>query len=256
MDDVHNHDEIRSLLGAFALDATDPDETVTVDGHLESCAACRAEVDALREVAGLLGTGDVPPPEHLWDRIAAELGEEPPAMVLPLRAAEHSRHDRRTDRRAIRLAVAAVVLLICGITALGFVSVSQQRQIDKADRQLTSIREGSSLGTAAAHAATRPGARQIALRSTEGTIELSAIIERDGNTYIVPSESLSRLDAKHTYQLWGITGSQAISLGLLGSEPGVVRLKVPNGMDALAVTVEAAPGVVTSKNQPVAQATI
>ena len=82
------------------------------------------------------------------------------------------------------------------------------------------------------------------------------VVERDGTAYLVPADSLSELDPDHTYQLWGVAGAKAISLGVLGSQPGVIRLQMPDGMDALAVTVERSPGVITSTNTPVAQATV
>ena len=38
------HPEVQELLGAFALDALEPDEADAVDLHLRDCPRCRAEV--------------------------------------------------------------------------------------------------------------------------------------------------------------------------------------------------------------------
>ena len=252
MVDMTDHEAIRDLLGAYALDATDSVESARIEAHLQTCDDCRAEVDTLHEVAGLLGSGEVPPPDHLWDTIATQLGTEPPAAVTTLRAARRN----RGDQRVVRLAIAAVVLLVCGIAALGMMAAHQQRQIDQANQQLATIRDDVSLQSAAEHAATKPGARQISLRSAAGDVEATVVVERDGTAYLVPSKSLAGLDADHTFQLWGVAGTRAISLGVLGAKPGVTRLQMPGGMDALAVTVERSPGVITSTNKPVAQATV
>ena len=252
MVDMTDHDAIRDLLGAYALDATDADETARIEAHLHTCDDCRAEVDRLHEVAGLLGSGEVPPPEHVWDAIVGQLGGEPPAAATTLRAARRT----RGDQWVVRLAIAAVVLLVCGIAALGVMAVRQQRQIGQANQQLAAIRSNDSLRAAAEHAATTTGARQISLRDAAGNVEASVVVERDGTSYLVPSKSLSRLDAEHTFQLWGVAGTKAISLGVLGSRPKVTLLQMPDGMDALALTVERSPGVITSTNEPVAQATV
>ena len=70
------HQDIEELLGAYALDAVDPDEARLVEEHLVECPRCRAEVAAHREVAALLtsGTSD-PVPDGVWDRITADLGD-------------------------------------------------------------------------------------------------------------------------------------------------------------------------------------
>src|SRR5580692_982792 len=99
------HDEIESLLGAYALDAVDPDEALEIEAHLSTCPRCRAELAAHREVAALLGNSGSEAPHGLWDRIASQLGDEadvpaPGALIASLR-----RPARR--QRFIRPALAA-----------------------------------------------------------------------------------------------------------------------------------------------------
>lgn len=252
MTDVVDHDAIRHLLGAYALDATEPAETALVEEHLSTCEACRTEADELREVAGLLGGDDVAPPAELWSKISAQLGSEPPAVVTTLRAARRS----RPDRMFIRLAAAAVIVLIAGIVALAFTTVNQQGRIDRANDRLAQAAKVPSLADAADRAAAKPGARRIALKDAKGVAVATAVVQADGTAYLVPAASMTRLDRDHTYQLWGVAGKDAISLGVLGAQPGVTRLTVPEGVSALAITTEVASGVITSKNTPVASATL
>ncbi|MFG3552800.1 anti-sigma factor [Micromonospora sp. NPDC047557] len=60
----------------LALGESDADSGEST--HLDTCAHCRTELTALRQVAGLgvetQGLGDLPdPPEHIWQGIAAEI---------------------------------------------------------------------------------------------------------------------------------------------------------------------------------------
>ncbi|MCX5069616.1 anti-sigma factor [Micromonospora lupini] len=61
----------------LALGESDADDGEST--HLDTCAHCRTELTALRQVAGLgvetQGLGDLPdPPDHIWQGIAAEIG--------------------------------------------------------------------------------------------------------------------------------------------------------------------------------------
>ncbi len=251
MPEIDDHEVIRDLLGVYAIDATDSEEAARVEAHVAGCDECRAELDDLHAVAGQLGTGEDEVPPAVWDRIAAQITVEPPLELDTMRAA----HRSSGDRRLLRLAVAAVVILVVGIVSLAYMAVDQRGQIDKANKQLVALQEGPSVRDAADRAATQPGAQQIALRSGTGSVAFLVVVTKDGTAYVIP-EGSTTLSGDHTYQLWGVHGSEAISLGLLGAKPEIARFAMPSGMSALAVTVEQDPGVVTSHNKPVAQATI
>ena len=65
--------------------------------------------------------------------------------------------------------------------------------------------------------------------------------------------NLPALPADRTYQLWGVVDDQAISLGVLGTNPDITAFQVDdaNRVAAYAITDEAAGGVIASQNQPV-----
>ena len=252
MTEASDHEDIKLLLGTYVLDATEPADTALVEQHLRTCAECRAEVDDLFEVAGMLGTDDVAPPPELWSKIAAQLGSEPPSAVTTLRAARRA----KPTSRYLRLSIAAVIVLLAGIAGLTMMSVHQRGQLDRTNRQLASVNSSQSLAAQAERAAAQPGAKRIALRNTSGATVATIVMQRDGTAYLVPAESMSTLDSNRTYQLWGVAGTQAISLAVLGAKPQVTRLALPRTMSAVAVTQETASGVVTSRNTPVAQASI
>jgi anti-sigma factor RsiW len=76
------HTELQELLGAYALDAVDPDEAAAIERHLPTCPRCRNELAEHREVAALLGYAGGSAPSGVWDRIVASLEEPPPALLL------------------------------------------------------------------------------------------------------------------------------------------------------------------------------
>lgn len=71
------------MLGAYALDAVEPDEAAAIELHLPTCPRCRHELADHREVAALLGyAAGGSAPGGVWDRIIASLEEPPPALML------------------------------------------------------------------------------------------------------------------------------------------------------------------------------
>jgi anti-sigma factor RsiW len=88
-------------------------EARAVDAHLDACAQCRAEADALRrlldEVAAL--PAEVAPPRDLWAGIAARIEAPAPAAVeekvIPITRARGWR-----PPQWVQMAAAAVVLVV------------------------------------------------------------------------------------------------------------------------------------------------
>lgn len=69
------HDELRELLGVYALDALLPDERAALRAHLAGCAECRAALADLRRVVANLPLllDEVEPPPTLRRRLEADL---------------------------------------------------------------------------------------------------------------------------------------------------------------------------------------
>jgi hypothetical protein len=237
-----SHEEIAELLGAFALDAVDPDERAIVEEHLVECARCRAEVAEHREVAALLANSGADAPAGLWDRISGTLEAAPPRLDLaPVRSLEARRERRRFPTRigAALAAAAAVVVALLGI---------QVRDQDHRINQLqTALR--NPMAPAFDAALDDPGARVFRLASTDGRLSARGVVTGEGTAYL-RTVSLPKLRDGLTYQLWGVAGGDLISLGVLGDRPTVVTFRADQ-YSGLAITEERAPGVVTSHNRPV-----
>jgi anti-sigma factor RsiW len=228
---VRSHDEIQELLGAYALDAVEPDERSEIDDHLRDCARCRAEVAEHRDTAAFLAHGGTDAPGAVWDRIAGSL-ETPNVVPLAPKLGIVPRRNRWPQAVAL---VGAAAALIIGVLVV---------QVREQDRRIDRIQGGDPVALAMAE----PGARVVHL--TAGDTELPVVLTPEGKAYLQAS-ALPKLAADRTYQLWGQSGAQLVSVAVLGRDPGVVTFDV-GGYAALAITEEQAPGVVQSKNRPIA----
>jgi hypothetical protein len=241
MDRELTPDEITDLLPAYALDAVDDDERAAIDAFLESHPDERAQVADLQVAASMLAHAGGPPPEGVWERLESMIATTPPPLrvvpptVLSPRGTatpETARPDRRWRWLA---AAAAVVALVFGGLWLA----------DRGDGG-----GGAAGGTAAlaATAATSPGARHATLTAKDGATLATAVVTTDGTGYL--TSELPPAPAGHTYQLWGITRTKTISLGVLGRDPGTIAFKAATPTQSLAITTEVAGGVPVSSNAP------
>ena len=248
-----NHAELRELLGAFALDAVDDDEREVVERHLAECRPCRIEVAEHREVAALMASTWAPAPDGVWDRIAGALEESPPAMRIPTVV---SLDDERERRRARRSAPFRVVAAIGAVAAVALVALLGVKIIDTSNKvdQLAGP-SADALIRAADAAAHQPNARTVALRSGDGQGSADAVVLPDGTGYVVRTD-LPTLSSDRTYQLWAVVGVSKISVGVLGPDPGPAAFHAPSDLSALAITNEAAGGVVVSQQQPTVVGTL
>jgi anti-sigma-K factor RskA len=227
------HPDVEDLLGAYALDALDPDERDAVDLHLRECPRCRAEVADFRETASLLAYGGAEAPPGVWEKIQASLEEAPPrlelARVVPIDQARAKRWQR------LLVANAAVVLLIAALAV-----VALRRDPSPSDDGLR-----GDFAAAIGH----PDAKNVHLAAAggEGSVDLVLL---DGQAYLYRN-SLPALREDETYQLWGQQGETKVSLGVLGAKPGQLVVAADASYEALAITAEKKPGVVSSSNPAV-----
>jgi anti-sigma-K factor RskA len=83
------------------------------------------------------------------------------------------------------------------------------------------------------------------------------VLSASGTGFVV-NHDLPALPADRTYQLWGVVGSHTVSLGLLGSRPGIVPFSVAGAAEptAFAVSSEHAGGAVQPSGRPVAASAV
>jgi hypothetical protein len=276
-----SHEEIQELLGAFALDAVDPETAAMVERHLEGCVRCTTEVAQHHEVAGLLANSGGSSPAGIWDGIASQLdGSTPPSWSRlssrleteagPLtEAAAHTgaaedrlgsgtgggaaasvtpigsgRSRGRWAVRAVGLvgAAAAVVAIVLGV------------QVNHLHHQVNA--SSATLSGAERSALALSTTRQIDLTSARShgpqPGKVTVVLTRSGAGF-VEAHGLAALPKSRTYQLWGVVGQRTISLGLLGPDPSIVSFSAAGSVPvrAFAITDEHAGGVVQSAHQPI-----
>jgi hypothetical protein len=99
--------------------------------------------------------------------------------------------------------------------------------------QVAAGRDQRSAGAALAD----PDSTVVRLSSGDGQLVMRAVVTEEGTGYLLGG-NLPAAGVGSTYQLWGLTDRRAVSLGVLGPEPGVVAFKVEDPMTALAITSE------------------
>lgn len=236
-----DHDGIRSLLAAHALDAAGDAEGAEIEAHVLECDECRSELDDHRRVASLIGAqaaeSEIPP--DLWNRIESTIEPQAPVIQLPV---------RRTPIVALT-GVAAALLLLVGVQTARLDTV--QGRLTEADATLAAIGDAVSAGDWGAVADISGGAagRTIALA---GDAPAEVVLLDDGTGFITASD-LPDPEAGETYQLWVVQRGEVVSADLL--RPGVVGSAFrydPDTLDAIVVTREVAAGVVVAEGPAVA----
>jgi anti-sigma factor RsiW len=272
-------DEFTDLLGAYALDALEPEERERVADHVRTCPWCSAEVAAHREVAALLSSSGTVAPPGVWDRIQTELSPAAPPLRMsftpagevdplvstsglgvpgpagqPDEIGEGHRRDgsdapvvpvgsaRSFSSRAVgaAMAVAASLLIV-----LGFVAVQQRNEADRARQEM-----------AAATSVPPEGLSDLRVKliGSNPDVGAQAVVNSSGEGWLVTND-LPEAGTEELYQLWGVVDGSALSLGTFDSTNEVVNFHLDpkriDGVSAFAVTKEQAPGVVLSENDPI-----
>lgn len=267
-----SHEDASELLGAYALDAVDGVERTDLEEHLASCPRCGAELDGLREAAGALGNSVEPPPEELWSRIAAGLGDHseedggaPPMPELtsvtartsepsPFRAPSSGRRRRIRNNTTLLGAVAVAATAVAVVLGIGLV-----RSQDNATNLQKSVaaERAAAQRSPAAIALHTPGHRVVNLVNS-AHVELARFVMLPGGRGYLVSSSLPALQSGRTYQLWRIVGTTPISLGLLGAAPHGSTFTVAGASltAELALTAEPSGGSVAPTGTIVASGTV
>lgn len=191
------------LLTLLALGEPVPDESV--EDHLRTCATCRSELAALREVAGIgretRVERDLPmPSEDVWSRIAAETGQDT-SSVVPLRPRP------RRWRAFLAVAAAAAVIGAAGAIAVDRVTtapVVAEQVLAQVDLARLAAAPGSARGSA-------------------------RVVRTDGRTVLrVSVDGMPAPDG--LYQVWLFDGAATmIPLGVLTN--GQADMPVPESVD-------------------------
>ncbi len=173
----------------------------------------------------------VDPDPIVWDRIEAQIaaGELSPSVdeSVPSLDQRRASDSARSSRWAPLMAVAAVFVLVAA-SAFALAQRSDDVAVVAAGETVRELVDPAS-----------------------GAVAMRVISQEDGSSVAV-NDGLPTLADDQTYQLWSVVGDEIVSVGLLGSAPGDVALRVEGSPAVLALTVEVAGGVAVSSADPVA----
>lgn len=242
------HDEIRSLLGVYALDAIDdPEELTEVEAHLVGCATCRAEVDEHRSVTTVMAEAELRAPSGLWSRIESELDSS---------SATHSRR-WMSLQGFTSIAAAIAVVGAVGMTALWADAAAEVEDLEARIGELQAGMEQAQLELsqdplelAVDRARERSDVFEVTVGGEIGSSQ--AVVLPDGSGWLTDVQFVA-LDPARTYQLWAVQDGVVISAGILGPAPGTIAFHVDAELlDGLVITIESVGGVISSSNDAAA----
>ena len=229
---MSDHEEIKGLLAAYALDALDPDDSALVQAHLPGCRACR------RELAGFL---------RVTDQVAlgAAQASSPPSAPRPnveeriireasLMGARRTTRPARTWHPGFAMAAGALILLLAAANLVQWV---HSPRFEAQSRGLVTV---ALTGTSRHDGA-------------YGTI----VVDMEDSEGVLAVRGLPRLSPDSRYQLWLKKDGEAKSGGLFTVDDdgyGSLLVKAPGGFkgfQAFSVSVEPAEGSVSPRGAPV-----
>ncbi len=232
------------LAAPYALGALAPEERAGFEAHLAECATCRAEVQAFREVSGLLA--------HAAPAAAALPG-------LRERVLRAARDVRAVPSIAGRRAPVLPWLAAAASVVLALLAGNAYRQERAARREAA-----RALADARDSVAGRDSLIATLLSPDAGTAGLAATGQPpSARLFWIPSRHrvvmavyrLPPAPAGRTYQLWAIVKGKPVSLGTFNTAPdGSLRVVMSTPPDlafqVTAVTEEPAGGSLQPTQQP------
>ena len=227
-----DHETVRELTAAYALDALDSDEEREFEEHLAHCAECRAELAAFQEVAAVLAHDvDAPaPPEALRERILVQARSERPNVVSLRR------------RWVLPAAGAIAAAAACAAIGLGIWAASLSGKLD-------SEREARAVAAQLVAILADPRLQRVPVSGADGTL----VVARDGQAALLIS-GLERAPAGKAYEAWVIEDGKPRPAGTFagGGERTAVPIegRVPAGA-VVAVTIEDEGGVEQPTGDPI-----
>ena len=228
--------DLHTLVGAYALDALDPQERAEFDQHLASCDTCRTELAELVETAARMGsaTETTPPPAmraRVLDAVARIPQERPNVVSLD------ARRSRPWTTRG--LAVAAALLAVLGV-GVGVSQLSENRNLREEQIALTDVLSADD---------------KVAYDTHGKGPHLSVVMSPEMDAAVVSMRDLPALDGGRSYQVWRKTADGLESAAVLDSEDvdrnrATTLVQGLGGTEAVAVTEEPAGGSPQPTTEP------
>ncbi|OIJ65310.1 anti-sigma factor [Streptomyces mangrovisoli] len=242
-------DDPHAAVGAYVLHALPPAEEAVFENHLAECAACRREVDELRESAALLGEA------------TRSIPVTPRARARTLDAVARARQDAGRERgrgvprpRGRRLLRPALAASVAAALALGGIAVWKWHESDDARQRTAQVeRQARIVNSAITEVITAPDAT-VHPGTLVGGRTAAVVVSRSQSRAVFTARGLPVLTGGKVYELWyeGETGVHRPA-GLMTGGPGdnayLMKGRVL-GAVSVCVTVEPAGGSPQPTSKP------
>ncbi len=241
-----HRDEHLDLCAAHVLGVLDEADRAELESHLATgCEVCLAELRALSGGATVLALSApaLRAPAVARERVLAAVADEHVEPAAP--RAEHARSPilpmperARSSVATWAWAAAAVVLAVAGV-AVWQRGVALDRRLAEARAREAALERTLEAERAWADLLAAPGARVVRLAATPGsdsTLRAQVVYDPASRRAVVTAERL-RPPADRAYELWAITASGPMSLGVVSADPSgrvVARLEQVGGPEAIA----------------------
>ncbi len=213
------HEDHKALLPFVSLSTIDGAEAIALEQHLETCADCRAELDAWHETAGALAYSVAPlePSAGVRERILAEVRAEAQVgkvnNVVPISrpAAPKQLQPRRTWGFEAIAAAVIFIGLVVGLVALWRQNVRTREDLARLQDQIKVTSSQLDQKQKLLQLLTTPGARMASLAGTKeapGAHGMLAVDSKSGRAVFM-AQGLPPAPAGKAYQLWFIAGKRA-----------------------------------------------
>lgn len=219
-------------ISAYALGTLDAEDVAALESHLRTCASCRDELAAYRQISEGLLTA-IPP-------------KAPPA-ALRQRLQKHLPSAQRADRprRAWSFNQLALGLAIIILLALNLFSLVQMQSIQRQQAQFTREIQTSQIALAML---AYPGTQSLTIN--DPNIAGALLLDKDRSVAVLIVWNLPQLQNNQTYQAWLIDRQgDRTSAAIFNPNPNLpftsVSILSPSELSAftgLGVTVEPAGG--------------
>lgn len=233
-----SHDDLRELLGAYALDALLPSERVALKAHLATCPACREELAELRRAVEALPylADERHPPDELRDRIGAAVAAEPRGATGTAAGGPISLAEARRRRQPVWWALATAALLLVSLGLAGW-NVALQRQLSAMTPRTVAL-TATDAGQGARGAVTVMPKEQVVLLNVSDLPPLPAnmvyevwMIHPDGTP--VSGGVFTGQTARHAMA----ADPASVATVAITAEPGPTGLPAPSGQVMVAASL-------------------
>lgn len=266
-------EQVEALLPAYAIGATDPEETAFVERSLAGYPQLAAELADYAELSEqlLYAAPPISPPSDLEHSLRAALREEVTTAAAPVLADQPAPHPEKQSGfwsqvrslfdpgawTPLGVAAAAAILLLVIMNGVWLAQINQleteqaalQARLDRQDRILAML-SGAANG----------GVEEVALHAAGDDPDAYAELRWDAQAQVavLQANNFPPLPADKVYQLWLIQGDERTSGGLFTVDnmgDGVLVFTPPAPLDAFeafGVTSEPAGGSDGPTTPPVA----